>query len=82
LIKAGRKSTQAKPVCHTRQLKVTAGFHEYQLKQAPQERTTIGQILLKGSWLVKAGFSVDSPVKVRVMEGCLVVTAESGLESG
>ena len=53
---AGRKSTRAKPVCHTRQLKVTAGFHEYQLKQTPQERTTIGQILLKGHWLVKAGF--------------------------
>lgn len=73
---AKRKCTQATPVCHTRQLKVTAGFHEYQLKQAPQERTAIGQILLKGHWLVKAGFPVDWPVTVRVMEGCMVVTAE------
>jgi len=73
---AKRKSTQAKPVCHTRQLKVTAGSYDYQLSQPVPERTAIGQVLLKGHWLVKAGFSVDSPVKVRVMEGCLVLTAE------
>lgn len=76
----GRKSTQVKPVCHTRQLKVTAGSYDYQLSQPMPERTAIGQILLKGQWLVKAGFPVDNPVKVRVMEGCLVLTAEPPMD--
>ncbi|WP_460052195.1 SymE family type I addiction module toxin [Sessilibacter sp. MAH2] len=26
--------------------------------------------------LIKAGFEIDSPVKVRVMDGCLVLTSE------
>ena len=29
----------------------------------------------KGHWPIQAGFDIDTPVKVRVMEGCLVVTA-------
>jgi hypothetical protein len=33
-------------------------------------------IQLKGYWLQKAGFEIDTPVKVRVMEGCLVLTTE------
>jgi hypothetical protein len=31
---------------------------------------------LKGHWLIQAGFTIDSPVKVRIMQGCLVLTAE------
>ncbi|WP_371876969.1 SymE family type I addiction module toxin, partial [Microbulbifer sp. 2205BS26-8] len=30
---------------------------------------------LKGHWLERAGFVVDTPIKVRVMERCLVLTA-------
>ncbi len=30
---------------------------------------------MKGIWLEKVGFSIDTPVRVRVMEGCLVLTA-------
>ncbi|MES9856129.1 MAG: SymE family type I addiction module toxin [Sedimenticola sp.] len=30
---------------------------------------------LKGLWLAAAGFDVRTPVRVRVMQGCLVVTS-------
>ena len=33
-------------------------------------------IQLKGHWLQQAGFAINTPVKVRVMDGCLVLTAE------
>lgn len=57
-----------------RQLKVRQSYHDYQLDQ--YDRTPIGEIKLKGNWLIQAGFAIDAPVTVRVMEGCLVITAE------
>jgi hypothetical protein len=33
-------------------------------------------IQLKGYWLQQAGFAINTPVKVRVMDGCLVLTTE------
>ena len=33
---------------------------------------------MKGTWLEQVGFITDAAVKVRVMEGCLVITAENG----
>jgi hypothetical protein len=33
-------------------------------------------IQLKGYWLQQAGFTINTPVKVRVMDGCLVLTTE------
>lgn len=65
-----------KTKAHQRQLKVREAYHSYQLNQNTLERTPIGEIHLKGHWLIQAGFEIDTPVKVRVMEGCLVVTAE------
>ena len=31
---------------------------------------------MKGHWLRQAGFEIDTPIKVRVMDGCLVLTTE------
>jgi toxic protein SymE len=31
---------------------------------------------MKGHWLDQAGFSIDTPVTARVMEGCLVLTTD------
>ncbi|TQV68304.1 type I toxin-antitoxin system SymE family toxin [Exilibacterium tricleocarpae] len=31
---------------------------------------------MKGKWLVKAGFTIGTPVTIKVSEGCLVLTAE------
>jgi toxic protein SymE len=33
-------------------------------------------IQLKGYWLQQAGFEINTPLKVRVMPGCLVLTVE------
>ncbi|MEJ2425736.1 MAG: SymE family type I addiction module toxin [Candidatus Thiodiazotropha sp.] len=33
-------------------------------------------IQLKGHWLQQAGFEINTPVKVRVMNGCLVLTTQ------
>ncbi len=66
------RTATAKP----RQYKVRETYHSYQLKQNSRDRTPIGEIHLKGNWLIQAGFDIDTPVKVRVMEGCLVVTIE------
>lgn len=66
----------AKTKSQQRQLKVKETFHSYQLNQNRNQRTPVGEIHLKGHWLIQAGFTIDSSVKVRVMHGCLVVTAE------
>lgn len=69
---ANRRVT--KSTCQIRRLKVRQSYHEYQLRQ--HRPTAIGQIDLKGRWLIEAGFAVDQPVTVRVMDKCLVLTTE------
>ncbi|OTA19513.1 endoribonuclease [Xenorhabdus beddingii] len=32
-------------------------------------------INLSGNWLSEAGFSINDPLKIRVMPGCLIITA-------
>ncbi len=29
---------------------------------------------MRGKWLAKAGFTIDTPIKVKVSEGCLILT--------
>jgi len=67
---------QTKTKIEQRQLKVRETFHAYQLNQNPNQRSPIGEIHLKGHWLIKAGFEINTPVKVRVMDGCLVLTTD------
>lgn len=71
-----RASRSAKPVSQQRQLKVREAYHTYQLRQNGNDRTPVGEIHLKGHWLIQAGFTIDTPVKIRVMDGCLVLTTE------
>lgn len=66
--------TRLLPMKQQRRLKVREGYHSYQLNQ--YRRTPVGEIQLKGNWLIKAGFDIDTPVTVRVMDGCLVLTTE------
>ena len=61
---------------HQRKLKVREAYHSYQLSQNYHERTPVGEIHLKGNWLIQAGFTIDTPVNVKVMEGCLVLTTK------
>ncbi|MFJ4111322.1 SymE family type I addiction module toxin [Pseudomonas sp. NPDC089758] len=37
---------------------------------------TIPGITLRGLWLQRAGFEVNEKIRNRVMQGCLVITAE------
>lgn len=79
---ASRSTT--KNSCQERQIKVTRAYYDYKPKDASPYQS--GQyrpwIQLKGKWLEQAGFSVDTPVKVRVMEGCLVLTIQEQIEPG
>ncbi len=61
--------------CHERHLKVRYTYYEHQL-QRPNPRTPVPWIELKGFWLHEAGFTIHTPVRVRVMDGCLVVTVQ------
>jgi len=62
-------------------VKVKKGYYEHALRRfmaepCPAPRP-VPWVQLKGYWLEQAGFIIDMPIKVRVMEGCLVLTVVS-----
>lgn len=61
-----------------RYIKVNQIHYEYRTKaQAPNAgNRSVPWIQMKGHWLRQAGFEIDTPIKVRVMDGCLVLTTE------
>jgi hypothetical protein len=74
---AKRDSTQAIPPCHTRQIKVTKTY--YTPKKAKEgygaDNMPVPWIQIKGYWLQRAGFDINTPITIQVMEGCLVLFA-------
>jgi toxic protein SymE len=61
--------------CHTRKIKVNQIHYLRKLKDDPiGAGRPLPWIQLKGYWLQQAGFEINTPVKVRVMDGCLVLT--------
>ncbi|MCU7904828.1 MAG: type I toxin-antitoxin system SymE family toxin [Candidatus Thiodiazotropha sp. (ex Epidulcina cf. delphinae)] len=66
-------------ICEQRYIKVNAIHYEYRTKQQSSHSASraVPWIQMKGHWLDQAGFSIDTPVTVRVMEGCLVLTVEN-----
>jgi len=78
----GRRVTKSR-ACHERNLKVRKGNISRMIKDPDYshfDRTiydTVPWINIQGQWLLKAGFEINTPIKVRVMEGCLVLTVES-----
>ncbi|MET0108588.1 MAG: SymE family type I addiction module toxin [Candidatus Thiodiazotropha sp.] len=79
--KPGNRLRKCK-ICEQRYIKVNQIPYLYQLKDDP---VGVGRpvpwIQMKGHWLDQAGFAIDTPVTVRVMEGCLVLTAEASTDS-
>ncbi|WNO11316.1 SymE family type I addiction module toxin [Teredinibacter sp. KSP-S5-2] len=73
---ATSEPTKAKPICHIRQIKTGSMIYDYHRKTQNNSQAKVPWLQLKGHWLDQAGFSIDTPVTVRVMEGCLVLTAE------
>lgn len=65
-------------ICEQRYIKVNATHYEYRTKQqsAYSGSRAVPSIQMKGYWLDQAGFAIDTPVTIRVMEGCLVLTKE------
>ena len=65
--------------CQERRVKVKKGYYERPCRQQPAAESysaprPVPWVQLKGYWLAAAGFSIDAPIRVRVMEGCLVLT--------
>lgn len=63
------------PTFTERHLKVAADYArpiKNQSSHAPARK--IPSIQLKGQWLQQAGFQINDSIKVRVIEGCLVIT--------
>ncbi|EQL40453.1 type I toxin-antitoxin system SymE family toxin [Pseudomonas aeruginosa] len=60
-----------------RWLKIAADFYPANDKDNDYATARpVPWIRLRGLWLRQAGFEVNENVKVRVMKGCLVITAE------
>jgi len=74
--KSGARLTQSK-TCQQRKIKVNQAHYMNKLKA---DHLGAGRpvpwIQLKGHWLQQAGFAINTPVKVRVMDGCLVLTTQ------
>ncbi len=61
-----------------RSLTIRKGHRDYTLKRRPHGGNPITPfILLKGSWLEKAGFTIGLPVYVRVEKHKLTITSKS-----
>ena len=59
--------------------RITVGKYHYDYR--PKHETApyfsgrmVPWLQLKGDWLEQAGFTIKTPVKVRVMTGCVVLT--------
>lgn len=60
-----------------RNLKVRKGHRDYTLKSKPYSGNPITPfLLLKGTWLEKAGFTVNTPVSVSVEDGRLSIVRD------
>jgi hypothetical protein len=80
--KAGNRLRKCE-ICEERYIKVNAIHYEYRTQQqsAYSGSRAVPWIQMKGHWLDLAGFSIDTPVTVRVMEGCLVLTTNTSTSS-
>lgn len=82
--KAGNRLRKSK-ICQERRIKVLPINYDYRPK-AQQNKPhfvtdNVPWIQMKGKWLEQAGFAIHTPVTVRVMKGCLVLTAEASTDS-
>lgn len=67
----------ASSVCGERRIKVNQTHYDYKLKGDPglyHLNRAVPWVQLKGYWLEQVGFSIDTRVQVRIMDGCLVLT--------
>ncbi len=66
----------------TRKIKVNRLFYRRIIKDKHHSafdqyiEEAVPCLQMKGKWLAKAGVTIDTPVKIDVADGCLVLTAE------
>lgn len=69
---------KARPVKIPTERRITVGhqYYEYRPREAgdPHHSRRVPWLQMRGDWLAAAGFDIKTPVRVRVMEGCLVLT--------
>jgi toxic protein SymE len=68
---------KARPVKIPTERRVTVGHQYYEYPRdgaAPPRSRPVPWLQMRGDWLAAAGFDIKTPVRVRVMEGCLVLT--------
>ena len=75
--KSGTRLANSK-ICQERKIKVNQIHYEYRTKEQSSHSgaRSVPWIQMKGHWLRQAGFEIGTPIKIRVMDGCLVLTAE------
>ena len=73
-----------RPVKIHNQRRITVGqcFYDYPpRKHEPPgsmgRSVPVPWLQMKGQWLNQAGLEINTPVKIRVMPGCLVLTAQT-----
>lgn len=56
--------------------RLTVGTQYYASSSRHRRERRVPWLQMRGDWLAAAGFDIRTPVRVRVMHGCLVVTVE------
>ena len=59
-------------VAQKRHIKVQTAYYNAHIPDKPSQ--LVPKITLRGHWLAEAGFTIETPLVVRVMDGCLVFT--------
>ena len=78
---AGKQSTRnirPSKIPGERRITVRDQIYSYPVRQdgSQREQVSIPWLQMRGHWLAAAGFDIRTPVRVRVMKGCLVLTAD------
>ena len=60
----------------TRRYKVRGVYWRYQLSTPWYSREHIGEIQLKGKWIIAAGFEINSYVAVTISQGRIIIEPE------
>jgi hypothetical protein len=67
----------AKPAMPSeRSITVTSTLQTHKTSYGEMRERKVPWIRLRGIWLEQAGFTIGTPVRIRVMSGCLVLTTD------
>ena len=71
---------QPSKICQQRRIKVNTTHYPYQTQKPPIQTNyrPVPWIQMKGNWLHNAGFTINTPVNIKVRHGCLVLTVDTG----